>query len=485
MSEPHDAPASVLVTRELLKTPLVRSLLRDSLSQDADAAPAMARALLDEDPQLALDLAAALPGRINAAGGAAGALAEALDRFPTTLTREAAELWMAELDTETLGQGFGALAAALWRHLGEDPESRRALLAAVARGARAGVGSLAHRMEQDPKSLTGPAEEAIEALVDGLDVGQLRQVLKLGLEAWAAPLSRLIARVMGDPVLVANLVASLPPLANAQLRALADAVEGLELPAEVLASALFNLVQALDQEQLARLTNALASTITEAHRGNRILGLHEPRFLSVCGDLFEGMVPRLDGELLEGAAAALAEDLETVFAAWEGVARRRPELESGRLAAALARASSPLWPRARGAAARLARLVPEHAGALASQLVGGFVAAVEQDPELVGRTLSRAVTGMEPERLERAVTSSLEQVGEVFIARPELREAVTGPVIVALQGLVMQYMRALGERLRGASGKAEDEPAAPTPTASKKSVPRRLVGRLMGRRSKQ
>ena len=44
--------------------------------------------------------------------------------------------------------------------------------------------------------------------------------------------------------------------------------KALELPAEVLASALFNLLQALDLEQLARLINGVAATATEAHRGD-------------------------------------------------------------------------------------------------------------------------------------------------------------------------------------------------------------------------
>ena len=118
---------------------------------------------------------------------------------------------------------------------------------------------------------------------------------------------------------------------------------------------------------------------------------------------------------------------------------------------------------------------------LAGAALGGFVGAVERDPGLVGRTLSQAMERMEPERLERAITRSLDQVGDVCIARPELMEAVTGPVIAALQGLVMQYMRALGEKLRGQSkDQARDEPAAPR----KKSAPRRLVGKLMGRGKK-
>ena len=209
-----------------------------------------------------------------------------------------------------------------------------------------------------------------------------------------------------------------------------------------------------------------------------ILGRHEPRFRAVCAELLEDLLPRLDGERLEAAALALAEDLDTVLTAWEGLAERRPELAPGRLAAALGRAGAPLWPRVKDAASRL---IPERAGELAGAALGGFVGAVERDPGLVGRTLSQAMERMEPERLERAITRSLDQVGDVFIARPELMEAVTGPVIAALQGLVMQYMRALGEKLRGQSkDQARDEPAAPR----KKSAPRRLVGKLMGRGKK-
>ena len=481
-NEKRDAPASVLITRELLRTPVIQDLLRDSMRHDADAAPALTRALLEEDPQLALDLAAALPSRINAAGQAAAELAAALDRFPTALTREASVHWSAELDTQALGEQFGALLTAVWRHVWLDPESRAALLAAVARSADSAVDSLVVTLEQDPESLTDPLEQAAGALIDGLDLGKIRWAHQLGLEAAAEPLSRLTARVMGDPVLVANLVAALPPLANAQLRALADAVEALELPAEVLASALFNLLQAVDQEPLARLINRVALLITEAHRGNLILGRHEPRFLTVCGDLLQGLLPRLDGERLTGAAQALAEDLETALAAWEGLAQRRPELDPGRLAGALARAASPLWPRARAAAARV---IPAHAGQLAGAMVGGFVDAVERDPELVGRTLAGALAGTEPERLARTVTRTLEQVGEVFVSRPELREAVTGSVIGAPQGLVMQTMSALGERLR--QGPAKDHgpsrPSHPGPEPKpQKSAPRRLAARLLGKR---
>ncbi len=471
---PTDAPASVLVARELLRTPMIRSFLRDALNEDADAAPALCQVVLQEDPQLALDLAAAMPDRINAAAEAAAELADTLDRFPTTLTREAAQQWAAALDGEAIDAHLSRLLASVWRHLWQDPESRALLLEALGQAANRRLERLVEAMEQEPGRFTDPPEQLASAMLERLDFGLVRRALAVILEQGQGPLARVIGQAMSRPVVVANLVGAAPPVVNTLLRAGAEAAERLDLPPEVLASALFNLLEQLDLEQVARLVNGAATRVEEAHRGNLILGRHEPAFLPLARRLLEGLVARFDLDALHAAAVALGEDLETALTAWQEVGERRPDLALDRLARLLPALAAPAWPAVRQL---LVREAPRRAGPLAGAALQGLVASLERDPALVGRILGQALDTAEPERVGKAVGAALGQVADVFADRPELREAITRPLLEALQRLLRDQLSALGSRLRGGASEAPDPEEKPR----RRGAPGRLVGRLMRR----
>lgn len=110
------------------------------------------------------------------------------------------------------------------------------------------------------------------------------------------------------------------------------------------------------------------------------------------------------------------------------------------------------------------------AGALLGLALHRFVASSEANPEELARILERALAEVDPGRLSRVLRRSLEQLGELFIARPDLLQGLTRPLIGALQQLVIDYVRALGQRLRGEERAGE--------TGQRPPLRRRLFGRL-------
>ncbi len=111
-----------------------------------------------------------------------------------------------------------------------------------------------------------------------------------------------------NPVAISNLLGVVPPLANFTLRVLTRALQALNLPAEILANAIFQLLEDIDMAETGGLVNALAGFVNALHRGNLVLGRDEPRFKEVLGRVSRDLVDNVDGEAFKDMLIALKED---------------------------------------------------------------------------------------------------------------------------------------------------------------------------------
>lgn len=400
---------SARVLRQVLRTPAFRQV---AALLAADAGPTTARdlvtALLEEDPEVWMGLSATSPARLNdlvsalvALGTRLGALPQPLlDAFLRELGEEIDQeglltlppTWaplLARVTPRVLGPTIRALAAGVGSLASLGAEGEQAVAEAWAQAldpaavaaaldAAADLAIRVHEIRQgktpspaiaaprdpgryDPTrqaKARSPVEEQMAAVLEAADLGRLR----LGATAIAAEtrqaLEALLGPVLDDPVAVANLVASVAPITSELLLLGATLVERLDLPDEVLASGVFNLLGALDPRALARLTNGMARTLTRLHQGNLILGGAEPALGPLLAERLDAVLEHLDVDALCQAAEALGEDTAVVSRVIAARLTADPELAS-RLARLGARSAELALDAALAASRELHHLAPE------------------------------------------------------------------------------------------------------------------------------
>lgn len=483
-----DAPGlSARLLREIVRTPAARELLAELLQPPgADAAAALTRVLLAEDPALGAGGLAALPELVNASMGVLDAVGRSLESLPPPLLAQAAGTLADKVDSEAL-----AAAAGRWRrivgNLAADPELRSALAEALARATNSALARLARL---DGASLAPAADLCVELLAR-LNFGRLRVAAEALAAAAETLLPRVVDRAVSDPVLVANLVETGPPVTNAALGLAARVVDQLRLPPEVLASALFNLIEALDTGALARLVNGVSRLLAAAHEGNLVLGRHEPRLRHVLGGALTDLAGQLDRESAARAAVALAEDVETVLRTAGDLLYAEPELLILGLSGALFAADAAL----RGGAAAAEKLAGlpvetleraaqeltvglerllghrEEIGALLGRLSGPALRLARRELDGVdgaqaGRAIGRVLSAsmvfaarrpglveavlaeLEREETRRAVEAGLRELGAGLASRPRLLRALLGPLAATAQSALLDFVRDLPRRVR-------------------------------------
>lgn len=167
---------------------------------------------------------------------------------------------------------------------------------------------------------------AIDAALSGTDFGKARESVIALLDYWTSVTAKVIEDALDNPVIVANIVGMVPPLVNSLIKVLSAILSNLELPPEILASAIFNVLSALDAEELGRALSLLSQRINELHAGNLILGGDEPRARAVTGDIARRLFDNLDADVFADMLVALGEDAEIIAGVLVEHISRDPEL---------------------------------------------------------------------------------------------------------------------------------------------------------------
>jgi len=328
------------VLKQVLSTPAYREILRLHLNEfQRGEGKSLVRTLLRSDPELMLGMASATPRLIDTVTESLLVLGQELAAMPAPLVDAYVSQVLRELDTGTLSELFrvwtpllaralpGALntlcdtvagvavaLGSLDRPQGEAAPKRlqRGMDPARVAAAVNALSVLAIALEREHPTLGSDGAVDWPALVAAIDHGKLREAA-VGLSALARRSAQpLLEQWLADPVAVANLVLVLPALVNDGVKLLAFVVERLDLPDEVLASAIFNVLRVLDLSALSTLVNGATRTINVVHQGSITLGLEEPAFKAVFTELTDGLLELLDRGAVADAVVALAQDGDVV-----------------------------------------------------------------------------------------------------------------------------------------------------------------------------
>lgn len=291
---PEGAVSSALpgLVRELIRTPGFKELLLLHLRDiNPDNARELVKAALWEDVSFSMSVLGASPKLVNWLVEALIELGVQLNNFTVDILRDFMVQLGRDLDVEKLKTVPGAYAAMVNELLLEDRAALDGLIA--------GLGSIAEGMMRS-------GEETWRKIWNTADFGKIRVGITRHLEERKAGMEGEVDLM--NPVAISNLLGVVPPMANFTLRALTRTLQALNLPAEILANAIFQLLEDIDKAELGGLVNALAGLTSALHRGNIVLGRDEPRFKEVFGRVARDVADNVDGEAFKDMLVSLKED---------------------------------------------------------------------------------------------------------------------------------------------------------------------------------
>lgn len=297
------------LVRELIRSPGFKELLNLHL-RDMDPASAgeLVRAFLWEDVGFSMGVLGASPKLLNWLVEALIELGVQLNNFTRDILRDFMVRMGKDLDVERMKALPGAYAPLLNDLLLEDREALDGLIA--------GLGSLA-------ESMTKAMGPALKKIGNTADFGKVRVGLTRHFERRREELSG--EPPTFNPVILSNLMGVMPSLTNYLLRVLTRALQGMNLPSEILANAVFQLLEDIDEAELGGLVNALCDLIISLHRGNLLLGIDEPRFKQVLERVSRQLLDNVDAERFKEAALALGEDGKVIGQVVSGYLFATPE----------------------------------------------------------------------------------------------------------------------------------------------------------------
>lgn len=298
---------------------------------------------------------------------------------------------------------------------------------------------LAMKVHEENPALVEAAYPAMEAVLKEIDFGKMRESTVALLDYFTTYMTHMIEVMMDNPVVVANLVGIAPPLLNSIINVFSVALEKTNLPPEILASALFNTLSALDAEEIGRVLTTGSKMAIDLHAGNYILGGEEPRFRAVFTDFMKRVLDNLDSEAATGAVVALAEDAEVMAGVLVELVARDPEMVvlMSRMGTSLSNIAARVVANALGEASAwpdelLLKIAEEMRDGLESEEVGRALDSAvtlglrfrETNPELHKEIMTNVLQGVNTERLELLVLSASADLKEALLANPGVRQAL-------------------------------------------------------------
>jgi hypothetical protein len=276
----------------------------------------------------------------------------------------------------------------------------------------------------------------ISDAVGAVDFGKLRVALTAHYHSRMSMLEGKVDHVVGFPLGLANLLNVVPPLVNDLLRILAKALEYMKFPDELLASALFTLVQDVDMNEVGRMLNAASELVIALSHGDWILGSGgKPMLKKVLYDTVDKLAAAVDGLQLKEAALALGGDGKVIGEVFSEHMFKDERTTLAFMGFILTTVNSLLRSTA-GVFEKLSELPPETLARLAEGLeddlqaeeLGRAINAAalilnrisESNPDLVRHAAGRLLSALEPEQTGAAARTVALQLKEAVLANPEL-----------------------------------------------------------------
>lgn len=289
---------------ELLQTPEVKDRIIANLEYlEPEAARELARVLLWSDSAFSFGLLGKLPQSLNFTFAFLDELGRQLQNVPPHLLREFIAEMGRNIDIKSiraLARTYAPLFVTLDLSANDDPE--------------------VIRRNRDKKI------RLFQNAIRTADFGKIRKEITRQADLNYPVMEEIVATIVSDPLIFANLINILPPLINHLLKGTVRALEEIDFPPEILASAVFNLLNDLDAEELGTIINHTSSLINKLHEGSAVLGQSEPRFRTVFETFLEKALINFDEKETAAAIVALGEDLEVIFSVAADTATMKPEL---------------------------------------------------------------------------------------------------------------------------------------------------------------
>lgn len=367
--KPGEISAGPRIMKQLFRTPMFKDLAALSVdAKDPESARELAKTLLWEDAAFSFGMLGGLPQDINIFLAFLDEIGIQLHHVPPELLKQFVTEMSVKIDRETLKALPETYAPLLKTLIWEDPERRQNIRAGAFEALNALMYMLADflnaassRVEEmeglspegfhpDPRALAasitsffrwmgaaGKDEASIparqEKMIDvlqetmqAMDFGVIRDALTRRAKTNYPAIESAIGTIVTDPVIFANVLTALPPIVNNLLKGIAHGVTEIDFPPEILASAIFNLIDNLEAREIGKLVNGLSRFINGLHEGSLVLGGDEPSFRPVFQNLVQEIVGEIDETVFMDALTALSEDLEIMIPVIADVILERPEM---------------------------------------------------------------------------------------------------------------------------------------------------------------
>ena len=411
------------LVRELIRTPGFKELLLIHLR---DINPENARELVKtaiwEDVAFTMSVLGASPDLVNWLSEALVELGIQLNNFTVDILRDFLVQLGRDLDVEKLRAVPIAYAPLVNELLLEDREALDGLIA--------GLGIIADEMAR-------AAERTWRKIWNTADFGKIRVGMTEHLEGRMAELED--EPGIFNPVAISNLFGIVPPLTDFMLRVLTRTLQALNLPGEILANAVFQLLEDIDKRELGGLVNALADVVNALHKGNLLLGRDEPRLKAVLERVSGDVVENVDGEKFKQMLIALKDDGAVIGGVISDYVFATPDSVVQVVRGLYLAVSAAL----RGVGEtyrRFSELPPEALGAMVDayqeafdmralhQVVNYnavlFNKVCEVRPDMVGTTLGKVLEGLDTEEMSQAGKTVALQVKDAVLADPTISAAL-------------------------------------------------------------
>jgi len=447
------------IWREIVKTPAFRQIIALHLT---DLEPSRAReavhSLIWADPNFSLNLATVSPQVVNYLVEALLELSRQWQSLPPELADAFLRETLADIDREKIAAAQQALAphllasfpallhtlASFFRHLADSlnalpPEQRGVLLekmidksdgAHLAQTVNACSLALMNLRRECP-DLADRLQPELAALIARLDSGRLREGVLAASSLAADICLKLFEPALRDPAVLANLAGIVPPLLNDALRLAGGLLRRVDLPPEVTASSLFNLMTELDVSALAGTINAAAVIVNQVHEGSAILGGDEPYFKRVFAELAEGTLNRLDHREVARALVALGQDAEVGAKVLLDWLRHDPAVDRARLFAALKQGGARLGRAVAADPTVRQACEPPTLGRRLNDRLIAFNRRLEARPGAAQQYVRSVFTEIDPRELEQAVRHALDLITAALLSGGRRAAAVLRPLAAA------------------------------------------------------
>ncbi len=358
------------VMKQLLRTPAFKDLLVLSMNDSNPENPReLAKSLLWEDAGLSFSLMGSLPRELNFIIVFLDELAQQLQNVPPEMLRDFVSQMGGNLNKEALKALPRAYAPLVDTLIWEDPQSRKHIRDGAVETMNALMGVFADVLQapvkkdyqegdvpevpveldpevlgnlinslfkwmgtaagKDPETIRASQEKKIKFLQKAIktaDFGVIRSNITKRGEANYPVSEALVTTMVSDPIIFANVINILPPLVNNLLKGTSASISNLDFPPEILASAVFNLLDDLKAEEIGVIANGLCLFVSDLHEGNMVLGRDEPRFRPVLQNFLQKIFNNLDEAAVADALLALLEDTEVIITVLADVIVEKPEL---------------------------------------------------------------------------------------------------------------------------------------------------------------